>query len=791
MSVTRLEFKATRGSSRAITRRDNAFSVVVVSIFCMYLAGFAALAVYWMDAPRGPVDPGGGNSFSLNRAMLHERAITRLPHPIGSAANVAVREYLTAQLERLGLETQVFRATGIYAGHKSMSVTAGITEDVLGRMRGSAHSGAILLAAHYDSVNFAPGAGDDGAAVAAILESLGCLRAGAALKNDVIVLFSDGEEAGLLGAEAFVSLHPWAKDVQLVMNFDARGTTGTPVLFQTSPGNASLIAGVKNALPDISGSSLLSALFARLPNDTDLSTFRNTRTARLNIAFLGSFDTYHSALDNVANLSHASLQSTGNYVLALTRYFGDRELTAFRSNPSDAVFFSLTGQRMLAYRGVWVIPLQTAVTVFLVAGLILFVKRHDVRVSDLAMGFLSCAGLMIVVALTAAAEWPVAKLLSGGTLASRDSTSNALFLVAMLVIAGSAGVVWLRWRVTRLSVGAIFAGGLLLLCVSSWVLTVAQPLASYMLFWPLLAATVPFTAVQTFLAMLRRRSEGGSILSGLLGPTLALMLAAQLMHLLFTALFLDIAVVLAGAVLVSVVLLLSAPALFLALPSGAGWAAPMLVPTVAALACAIWGIQLAGYTAAHPAHDDLLYSIDADAKQAAWISRDRSLDAWTAPILASHLHRGAMPGYLAGSAASVLSAPAPMLALDAPQVTVVSHTQLAGVHNIHLTARSPRSAPVLRFVFARGVSILAASICNRPFLAIANAAGGRSRWSVDVYGVRDSVMDIQLRLRAAVPLTFWAIDESPGLLPGVAARPAGLSAGDESDLTFVCRKYTL
>ncbi len=39
------------------------------------------------------------------------------------------------------------------------------------------------------------------------------IRVGRALENDVIVLFTEGEEDALLGASAFMDGHRWARDV--------------------------------------------------------------------------------------------------------------------------------------------------------------------------------------------------------------------------------------------------------------------------------------------------------------------------------------------------------------------------------------------------------------------------------------------------------------------------------------------------------------------------------------------------------------------------------------------------
>ena len=93
-----------------------------------------------------------------------------------------------------------------------------------------------------------PAASDDGAGSAALLETIRALRARKQpLAHDVIVLFTDGEEAGLLGAAAFVREHPWAKDVAFMLNFEARGTSGRSFMFETGPGNLDAASALRRA----------------------------------------------------------------------------------------------------------------------------------------------------------------------------------------------------------------------------------------------------------------------------------------------------------------------------------------------------------------------------------------------------------------------------------------------------------------------------------------------------------------------------------------------------------------
>ena len=139
---------------------------------------------------------------------------------------------MLTQLRALGLDPQVQEATGVGTRYAE----AGRVRNVLARLPGRTPGGrAVVLMSHYDGVGGGPAAGDDAAGTAAILETLRALRAGPPLAHDVIALITDGEEAGLLGAAAFVREHPWAKDVGVTLNFEARGTARPVVHVRDRP----------------------------------------------------------------------------------------------------------------------------------------------------------------------------------------------------------------------------------------------------------------------------------------------------------------------------------------------------------------------------------------------------------------------------------------------------------------------------------------------------------------------------------------------------------------------------
>jgi hypothetical protein len=77
-------------------------------------------------------------------------------------------------------------------------------------------------------------ASDDKSSVAAMLETARAIASGEPLSNDIVMIFTDGEEAGLLGASSFVAEHPGGAQGGVVLNWEATGNAGPSVSFETS-----------------------------------------------------------------------------------------------------------------------------------------------------------------------------------------------------------------------------------------------------------------------------------------------------------------------------------------------------------------------------------------------------------------------------------------------------------------------------------------------------------------------------------------------------------------------------
>ncbi|HET9365410.1 MAG TPA: M20/M25/M40 family metallo-hydrolase [Candidatus Angelobacter sp.] len=738
----------------------------------------SALAIFELKGPDALPATAPSTEFSAQRALAHVRAIAAVPHPIGSSANALARDYILAQLSALGMNPQVVTATGIH--YRFGTLSAGIAHNVVARLPGTGNSGAVMLMAHYDSVPSGPGAGDDAAGVAAVLETVRALKAGSPLKNDLIVLLTDGEEVGLLGAEAFASSHPWLKDVSLVMNFEGRGNSGPSLLFETSANNASLIREVANASSFPIGSSLFYSLYKLLPNDTDLTVFRSTRIAGLNFAFGGRLEAYHSGLDTSDNLDTKSLQHHGSYALSLSRRFGQMDLTQFKEARGDDIFFDWFGSHLIAYSQHWVLINEIVVSILLVIVIVSGVRRTEVRLKHLVLAVLGCFVMLLIIGGVMAAAGELLLLLLAGRILVGDTSANSFMVIGLVVLGSAAGsVVLARFR-RNFNLQELSFAGLVLACILSWTIALLLPAGSYLLFWPLLLTTLGLL----ILGLLKAGSPDAQLLGTLPGTVAAVLLFAPLAYLLYVFLTLNLLSIVAIGLLVGFFFTICVPTVNMATPRP-------LKPVIALLlaiagVCLAVGIAQSHISAQHPGRDSLIYSVNTDNHTAAWVSRDRKLDAYTAQFLpGGALKQQPMPDFLAGLQRPVLSGPAPVIALLPPAVEIQTYEQEGDLQHVRMNVKSQRGANRISLRFEPGVKLIWANVFGHAVPSESNSAS-----SLILHGIDSNGVNLEFTANAHSSISFWLADYSAGL-PTTKQRPPDLMANQGSDETVACRKYTL
>ena len=282
---------------------------------------------------------------SLERLTRDVAVIAAEPHPTGSDANARVRAYLLTELEAVTLSPQVQAGEMIGRYGKQYAL-----QNVVCRIPADAPDGrpGLLVACHYDSVPVALGAGDDGAGVAALLETARLLRETPGRRRDLVLLFSDGEEAGLLGARLWVRQNPDRLGCADVLNFDARGTRGPPILFETAGNFAPLFAAYVGSAPHPVTSSVATAVYERMPNGTDFSVFARAGMGGLNFAFIDGFANYHTPRDDPRHLSPATLWTQAAQVLAVTREAATQQ-DSRTDDLRPSVYFDVAGRFVVRY----------------------------------------------------------------------------------------------------------------------------------------------------------------------------------------------------------------------------------------------------------------------------------------------------------------------------------------------------------------------------------------------------------------------------------------------------------
>ena len=434
-------------------------------------------------------DAARGSGFETDRALAHLQFIARAPHPLGSEHHRAVRDYIVREFNSLGLliEVQEARVPLRRDGTGPRIEVANVVARLPGT-GGASATRAVMLAAHYDSTHTnsaaSRGAGDDGAAVAALLEVARVLTSDRP-RNDVIFLITDGEERGLLGARAFVEEHPWFAHVGVVFNFEARGTSGPSLMFQTSPGNGWLVDQYALASPWPRTSSIGYEIYRLMPNDTDFTIFRNAGLEGLNFAFIGDYHNYHRAGDNIDNLDARSLRHHGVQALALARHFGNLHLDAPHTT-GDAIYFNV-GNVVLRYPQRWSLPLAIVAAAACVMAVSRSLRRREACIRDI-LWFLAI--FLLDLTLCCALAWAVVRFVPIVWLDRNASRATAGF--TLLALTTTALLVSALGR--RAGVGGLAGGSLMIWGALSVVSAVLIPAASYLMIVPALFGAVTLLA---------------------------------------------------------------------------------------------------------------------------------------------------------------------------------------------------------------------------------------------------------------------------------------------------------
>ena len=757
-------------------------------LFLLALIALGYYSVYRLRPPQALPVQVSEQVFSAGRAFRHVQNIAQQPHAMGTAAHRAVRNYLLQELEKLEVQPQVQEAT--VASDQFGRTAMGYVHNVISVLKGSSNGKAVLLMAHYDSQPNALGAGDDGAGIAAILEIVRSLKAGSRLKNDVILLFTDGEEYGLFGAKAFLR-HPLLSKVGVVINIEGRGNSGPSLTFEVSPENGWLVEQLQRAPYPVS-SSLMYEVYRHLPNDTDFSVLRQAGFSGINSALIDGYVHYHKLTDNPENLNQNSLQHHGSNALALTRHFGNISLN--QTKAPDKVFFNLVGSWLVQYAGnlnqIWLFITVGVIALLLILGF----KNKVFTIGQVSKGFLFYMLLVMVVA-------GVFLLINKAVLyfmpfqrAQNGVYGSDLFYLAYLLLA--LGLFLLgcslisRWT----SDWGLVAGAYLFILILTAGLYYSLPSSVYILLFPLLFSSAAGVVVLGF----KWQQQSGLayltiIFLGILPALFMLVPLATMLSVLF-ALQLPIVTVL-------ILLLLWGFGLpiLLYLSYNLSLANKFFLPLLILLGgglLTIYAIISERPGKQQPLHTHVSYYLDADKRKAYWASAYTQSDSWNKQFFPNattgtlqKIYPAATQNYLLNTAAIIQAAP--------PEARLLSDSVSQGQRQLILLLRSPRQAAQLQIYLLTGTqnSLLAARLNNEKISNTIMPTKEGYLLATQLFGLPDSKevkLNISLKQTEKVRLVLY--DRSIGLPEHLIKikRPATVipDQGINNNLTVIKKTYS-
>lgn len=746
--------------SRPIAKRSPEPSVipggpgVVLALVLLVGGSWAALAPY---QPPAPVPASASaEDFSAERAFAHVQRIAREPHPVGSAEHARVREYLLAELEGLGLSPEVQRAPSVAEFPTPFGVTyrsAAVVQNVLARVPGRSSERALLLMAHYDSVPAGPGANDNTAAVATLLETARALTASPQKPgHDVFFLFTDAEEVGLLGAQAFFAQHPRRHAVATVLNFEARGSHGPVLMFETGPDSGWLVDALGSTVPTALASSLFDTAYRYLPNMTEFTLSKAAGIPGLNFAYIDGLTAYHGALDRPENVDARTLQHQGEYALRLTRRLTDGTLSP--QGTSSLVFFNVAGLGLVTYPEGWSPFFALGATLFWAALVARGLREKTLSARQLARGLgtflLVCGGVLAIalaISLLAGATHPESRR-------AGDTYGSGLYLGGLLAVTAAVAALFVVRTGPRVGVRA-----LTLAACAPWALLAVltaflAPGLGFLFTWPLASTALGLALLPSAPGSASWRWPSALTLCAI--PPL--LIVAPLLVLTFVGLTPRLAVV--TALLAALLCGLLVPLLH-ALTALRTWPLP-----VTTLATGLGLVVLASLprapTPERPRANNVVYAWDADSGQALWFSSDEQLDDWTRQFFLQDATReGQLPAFMPRWGQDFRFAPAPVLDAPAPLVEALEDTVTADRRRLRLRITSPRGARSA-LVSLHGAPVLAYAVDGAPGPTSPPLAGDAA-WTLWLETLLPEGNLLEATFPASQPLTIRVMDRTDGL----------------------------
>ncbi|SEU18138.1 M28 family peptidase [Stigmatella erecta] len=693
------------------------------------------------------------DGFSVNQALeVRGRLMEGMgPHRVGQPALRVLRDRLLGEFQKLGLSPQV-QSTFACSDYGTCATVENLLVRFPGRGPRAEGRQAVMLAVHYDSVGAGPGVSDDANGTAVVLEVARHLKSEPARRNDILLLITDGEEYGLLGAHAFTR-HPWANDVAAVVNVEARGSSGLSHMFETGPNNARLVGFYAEHTARPSTNSLAYAVYKRMPNDTDFTVFKAAQMTGLGIANIDGVVHYHTPYDDLAHSDPRTLQHHGDVALGLIRAMAEEDFS--QPPPGDAAFVDFLGLFVLHWPVGWTPGIALLGLGLILAGAYRWAREEPFTPRQLGWASLGWWGLLL---LCAGVGFAYFKLLSTSGAAPVSWIAHPGPALAAL------GLLWVSvfWLFCALTARRT-TGTARWTAVWGWwgLLTVGLSFA-FPDAIPSLLIPVPLVGLAAVLA-----PRGGGRVAGVaLGTALAGCLLFPLVFFLMSTLglpSLPLVGVLLGLVLAS--LLPLSPARW-----PLGWRLPGVCVAGAGV-LSLWALRLSPYSEQAPQRLNIVYRFDQDRQSSRW-ALEGDLSRVPGPL--AEFQQGAREVTVPWETKPSFLLPAESIGLTAPELDPLLVETAGPGRTLQLRLRSTRGASFVNVAFSPKARLTSVRVNGQTLPAQKERIRNRyGQWRV-ISCVTDVPQGcvVELSQEGSEPIEAFLYDESPGIPPGRFSRRA-------------------
>jgi len=714
--------------------------------FLLFIVFVSTLSIITSTAPDVVNKTAPDSVFSAERAHVFLKEIAKAPHSLGTSEHTRVREYIISTCNQIGLETSIQTTTAIQSFNRG--VVAANINNVIAILKGTTEGKAVVIMAHYDSQPNALGAGDDGAGIAAMLETARILKSGKTLTNDLIFLFTDGEEDGLLGAKAFVQESPLLNRIGILINFEGRGNSGVSTMFEVNPQNGWAVKEYIKAARHPVANSLSFEVYKNLPNDTDYTLFKEAGITGLNNAFVDGFVNYHSMTDGAENMDQRSLQNHGDNMLSLAKHFGNIDLS--NTKEANVSYFNILGLGIIHYPAALDNVFLLITILLFIAFVFLGIKKQQITLKGLVLGFFIFIGLLVLLIFSSHYLIQGVKSVYPEYVQFYENNSynvHYYFIALTGLTLAVFGLVY-QWALRKLTTYSLLSGVIVVEFIFTGLMYAEMKTAVYFLCLPVL-----FQLIGCLACLLRSAKESDLQSAGILtlfSLPAALMLAP-------TIFFLFIVFGLGG----------TAPAGVLILGLLLGLILPLFSPILKNNRYVVSGVSIAicvialvlaqfhsGYTDKEPLQTNVWYSLDADKGKASWISGFSAPDFWNKqffPNLKKDTVRGRTGLRLINDA--------PLLSLSPPEVVVEKDTVENAVRRLKLQLKSIREAISITMI-TNGKSPITKMIINQMEKQVLSP--GPYHY-LNFLGLNEKGVTVEIETKPNVPFEFTLIDRSLGL----------------------------